>query len=345
MNFELGKDFNMLKQKVNDIGQEMACKVICADIDEGKFQPEEYSIKDMAEAMDTSHFPKATSALINKKLISAYNAFPGIGGQLCTTVPSNKQTETVVGFGEVDTPDVVSEGMPYGETGYGEKYVTATNYKYGRLISITEETIKFDQTGQILMRAKSIGEKAALRKEQLIVQGVIDSNSTVYKPTNLAQALYSTTRTNGVNAATTAFGEAGLKAIDNLVDEMNDDNGDPVFIMPGGMSLLVPSELKMEAWQLMNSVNTPESAENAKNYYNGRYPLLTSPFLTSASLYWVGDFKQDFWWLEVYPLQLMTRNMTDTDEGFKRDIIAQFKTRFFGAIMAVDFRHSFRGGT
>ena len=164
MKFELGKDFNLLKQKVKDVGIDVACQAICEDINEGKIQPEECSIKDFAEAMDTTHFPKAVGALINKKLIGAYDAFPGIGKGLVTTVPSNKQTETVVGFDEVDTPDVVSEGMPYGETGFGEKYVTATNYKYGRLISVTEETIKFDQTGQILQRAKKIGEKAALKQ-------------------------------------------------------------------------------------------------------------------------------------------------------------------------------------
>jgi len=137
MKFELGKDFNMLKQKVREIGDmNVACEAICADIDESKFQPEEYSIKDMAEALDTTSFPKAVGALINKKLIDAYTSFPGIGMSLVTKVPSNKKTETIVGFDEVDTPDIVSEGMPYGETGFGEKYVTATNYKYGRLISV-----------------------------------------------------------------------------------------------------------------------------------------------------------------------------------------------------------------
>ena len=232
--------------------------------------------------------------------------------------------------------------MPYGETGYGEKYVTATNYKYGRLISVTEETIQFDQTGQILMRAKKIGEKAALKQEQLIIEGIIDKNSTVYKPNNTATALYSTTRTYP-NATATAFGEAGLEDIEILIGNMKDDNGDPIFVNDATMNLLVPKEVKVEAWQLMNSTNTPESAENAKNYFNGKYKPLTSPFLTDSADYWLGDFAQDFWWLEVYPLQLMTRNMKDTDEGFKRDIIAQYKTRFFGAIMAVDYRHSYQG--
>jgi len=177
----------------------------------------------------------------------------------------------------------------------------------------------------------------------LIIQGIIDANTNVYNPIGHASALYSTSRTNGVNSTNTAFGEAGLEAIENLMAEMNDDNGDPVFINDASCTLLVPSEMKMEAWQLMNSVNTPESAENAANYFKGRYPVKSSPFLTSATYYWLGEFPQDFWWLEVYPLQLMTRNMVDTDEGFKRDIIAQYKTRFFGAIVAIDFRHVFQG--
>lgn len=344
--FEAGKDFNMLKQKVKEIGNiQQAARIIVEDIEKGTWRPEEYSIRDMFEALDSTTFPKAVGALINKKLIDAYNAYPTIWNNFVDVVPSNKKTETIVGFGETDTPDIVAEGMPYGETGFGEKYVTAENIKYGRIIAITEETIKFDQTGQVLQRAKTIGEKSAYKQEQLVIEAVIDKNGTVYKKNGIATSVYSASPHG--NLTTTAFSEAGLKAIEVLMDKMTDDNGDYVGINRGALALLVPSDIKMVAWQMLNSTLTPESAENAPNYFKGKYALYSSPFCSgnSTTLYYLGEFKRSFWWLEVYPLQLLERNMKDTDEGFKRDIIAMFKTRFYGAPICIDHRYVFRGGT
>jgi len=341
--FEAGRDFNQLKGKVKEIGDvDQACKVICEDIKSDKLPVGKCSIKDMFEALTTSTFPKAVGTLINKSVIAGYETVPTIGQDLVTVVPSNKITETVVGFDEVDTPDIVLEGMPYGETGFGEKYVTMKNIKRGRIISITEETIKFDQTGQVIQRARMIGEKSALKKEQLIVEGVIDANSTVYKPSGIATAFYSTSA-SPANATATVLGESGLDAVQVLVAAMTDANSDPILINEANMLLLTGSTLRRQAWELMNSPMTPEGAEGARNYFKGLYSLRYSPFVTSTTNYFIGDFKKDFWWTEVYPLQLLERSMNDTDEGFKRDIIAQFKARFYGAIGAVDNKHSFKG--
>ena len=100
----------------------------------------------------------------------------------------------------------------------------------------------------------------------------------------------------------------------------------------------MPGELKRETWQLMNSTMVPEGAELAANYYKGAHKMVSSVHLTSATNWFLGNFKESFWWLEVWPLQLLQRDMKDTDQGFQRDIIAQFKTRFYGTITAIEHR-------
>jgi hypothetical protein len=329
---EIGKDFNMLKQKVKEIGDvEQAGRCIAEDI------------RDMYEALTSSTFPKAVGALINKATIDAYNTEPTIWQDLVTQVPSNKKTETIDGFTETDMPDDVPEAMPYGETDFGEKYVTISNAKTGRLISVTDETIRFDQTGQIIQRARTIGEKAALKIEKTVVEGVIDANSNVYKPTGRAEALYTTT--SPANNDATAFGIAGLTALEKLMDGMQDGRGDPILINRNNLILLTGSTLKVEAWEILNSIENPETAERVKNYFGKRYNYRYSPFITSTTDYFLGDFKKDFWLMVVYPLQMLERNMADTDEGFKRDIIAQFKVRYYMGLGAVDRKHSYKGGS
>ena len=53
LHFEAGQDFNMLKGKVQEIGDvNKACNWICEAIDKGDIKPEECSIRDMYEALE-----------------------------------------------------------------------------------------------------------------------------------------------------------------------------------------------------------------------------------------------------------------------------------------------------
>ena len=94
-------------------------------------------------------------------MIEGYDSVEKIGDMLTETIPSNNQVETIAGLTAAEGPGEVGEGQEYNDSTFAEKYVTATNTKYGRIISITEETLYFDKTGQIMSRAMDIGQKAA----------------------------------------------------------------------------------------------------------------------------------------------------------------------------------------
>jgi len=344
MRFEAGQDRNMLKQKVKEIGLKEAVRWITDNIESGKVAPEECSIRDMYEALDTTTFPNATSVLINKKVISAYDAMNVIWKDLVTVVPSKLQTERIIGFGASDNPLPVAEGQEYKDSSQSEKYVTIDNSKYGRLISITMETVMFDQTGQILQRAQGIGEKAATWQDKTIIEGVLDKNSTVYRPAGTATAIYAA---GFGNLGSTVFGEAGIEAMDILMRTQTDEDGEYINVNMSNLILLIPPQLELEAKQMQRSTLVPEGAENAENIYKGKYRKIhITPYITSSTQWHAGDFKRDFWWTEVLPLKMLQRkNMADSDEGFKQDIIAQFKTQFYGGVGAVDYRNSYKGNT
>ena len=345
-----------LKNVIESHGEDGAVEIIESAIASKKMRPEDFSLREIweactnganvQEAVASSSFPKITGALINAKLIAAYDAVKTIGDQLVQTISSNMQIETFAGFSDVETPEEVGEGDEYKDSSLSEKYVTVQNVKYGRMISVTEEMIAFDKTGQVLARANRIGQKAAQYKERLILRGVMDLDTLVYRPSGLPTAFYSAGNRNLIT--TNAFGESGLTAVRVRAASMKDDSigvGDDDYILIDldNTQVIVPVDLEVAAWELANSMLTPESAEHAANFYKGRFQVLTSPYVGAQSTttwYW-GDFKQDFAWVEVWPLQVLTQRPGHEDE-FKSDIKARVKCRFYGSMAALDTKHSFK---
>jgi len=341
-------------------GEDGTVRIIERALETKKIRPEDFSIKEiweacskkratwknLSEAVASSSFPKITGTLINSKIISGYEGVQTIGEDLVTTVSSNMQVDTIAGFSDVETPEEVGEGDAYKDSTLSEKYVTAQNVKYGRMLSVTEEMIFFDKTGQIMNRAMRIGRKAAQYKERLILRGVQDLDTTVYRPSGTPTAFYSAANRNLI--ATNSFGESGLTAVRVRAQQMKDDSigvsdDDYIFINVDNLLALVPADLEVQAWEMANSTLTPEGAEGAANFYKGRFKVKSSPFITgqSPSTWFYGDFKEDFWWEEVWPLQIMTQKPGHEDE-FKSDIKARVKVRFYGSIAAVDFKHVFK---
>lgn len=302
-------------------------------------------IRNVSEALTSDMFPTITGEIINRKILDAYMNAETIGDMLCETVPSNMEIDTYAGFSEVEMPEEVLQTAPYKDSSMSEKYVTVQHQKFGRLLSVSEEAVQFDKTGQILLRAQRIGEKAALYREKMIVEGVQDINSNVFKPSGVATAFYRSSD-NGVyrtnNATSASFGEAGINAALKLLHNMKDENGNFVLIPTGNLKCLVPFDLWTQAMQMVRSTLVPEGNENASNIFQGMFDVLTSPYITakSATTWYIGDFKQDFVWSEVWPLQTFTD--TTGVQAFERDIKARFKVRFYGQIAALQSSHSIK---
>ncbi|MBE3088375.1 MAG: hypothetical protein IMZ71_04605, partial [Chloroflexi bacterium] len=172
---------------------------------------------ELTEAVDSTMFPKITGALINKVVMDAYGLEYGVADQLVTTIPSAVKDETLVGFTAQGALQEVGEGLSYEETGFGEKYHKVWNRKFGRIIALTEEAVKFDQTGQMIARAKLVGEKMRAKKEQIIFEAICEKASTgvlaSWRPGGTSTALYSATSTDPYSATT----------LDNLIADVLSD--------------------------------------------------------------------------------------------------------------------------
>ncbi len=305
-----------------------------------RFIQESGFVAPLQESVDTTAFHVITGEVIAQKIMDAYQSREGVADKLVHVVPSNFRTENVVGFTALESLREVAEGMPYEESGFGEKYVQIDNTKYGRILSITEEAIQFDQTGQLLARASQFGVKARMKRERIIQEGVIDANysagvSGVYKPSGTVTQLYSTTNGN-LNTSAGTLNDTNLATAYAALRSMTDEEGD--FIMPSSQMILMchPAVFKT-ARVYANSTLIPGSSNNDVNFWKGMFLPVENPYIPEQTTWFLGDFAAQFRWQEVWPLQVM-RAIAGNDFDFQRDIRAAFKVRFFGGVGATDYR-------
>ena len=77
--------------------------------------------------------------------------------------------------------------------------------------------------------------------------------------------------------------------------------------------------------------------------FQGTTPLSTAFIdqLKSASAWWYGDFKKQFVYTEVWPLE--TYQLKGDERKFKADVIFSFKAGYYGGCGAVSNRYVVQG--
>lgn len=289
------------------------------------------------EAVNTSVFSVITGELVNRKVIEGYDAYPAVGDELVATVPSRRRSERFPGVGSLDMPDEVNEAEEYPELGgLGEKYVTSEASKKGMIIAVTEELITEDQTGLVLLRARQVGERIRRDREKTILNGVQDVSSNVYRPSGSATVLYSADNGN-LKTGNALADWTDLDAAYAEFINMTDEAGEPLYVEP--TALLVPVALRGTANRIVSATEYETDTMTLGNSYS-HLKALASPYLDaqSSSIWYVGDFRRQFVWHEVWPVQVLKARQ-DSDQAFERDIVARFKARYLGGIAALDYRY------
>lgn len=310
-------------------------------------------------------FQTVTGAVIARRVMDAYDQTGNmIGDQLVTIERSSVRNERIAGFTALQGPREIKEGMPYEEASFGDKYVSTVESKKGRMLSITEEAVHFDQTNELLRRAARLGEATRQEREKTIVRGVTDAdyssaNGTgVYRPSGTLTELYKDDATLlnvigpsnpvvGFNAAlpledwTSLSAPLHYHAVYVKDDRHTPETGEPIAWQP--RILLVPKTLELKALQIVNATLVPANAAGSAfggNPLRSAFTVLASPFLDQVNTanWYLGDFPRQFIWKEIWPVQVFRQTAQEGD-GFDRDVVARFKVRYYGGINALDHRY------
>ena len=305
------------------------------------------------EATGSSLFPKITGTLINKVVQEAYKLEYGVGMQLVTKIKATQLDDVIVGFADDDVMLEVPELMPYSEGTIQEKYHKIKSRKWGRLISLSEEMVKFDQTGQVVQRARRIGEMAKA-KQEVIIMGVIVGlpATTVYaawRPGGSAVTLYAATSTDPYTAATlnnlntnTLADETDLDEATGTIAAWTDEATNLLAVTP--KILLTSMALMGKGRAITKSQYRIEtSTHSVYDVYGQELGIkhLYSNQIDSqvgAAYWYYGDFKKQFVYTEVFPLQTFQAKKGNEQE-FERDVLFRFKARFMGGCGAVTNRY------
>jgi hypothetical protein len=309
-------------------------------------------------------FQIVTGELIGRKVLEGYEDDAGfIGDKLVSVLPSRRRNQRLAGFTALAGPTDVAEGHPYEESAFAEKFVTTEEAKKGRILSINEELIGFDQTGEINRRARQLGFYLRQERERTIVRAVTDADADsgryVYRPNGVGTELYATdgSRRNYVGVGnTTSTGFNAAVALEDYTDiehvlhyratQVTDDrvDGTPRPIVAPARQLLVPEALRGTARGIAHatevSVGPSNNRRRIANPLSGLIEVLSSPFLdeqggSAREDWYLGDFRRQFVWTEIWPVQTFLQR-ADGPAAFERDVVLRVKVRYYGGVSAVD---------
>lgn len=211
---------------------------------------------------------------------------------------SDKAEEVDLGLNGIKyltkTPEGASITYQEASEGYKTRYVNAT---YTAGMQVTREEW---EDNQYLVKGKreanNLGRASRLspiRDAMSVFVNAFSASAGDVARYGDAKALCATdhpSSTGGSAMSNRGFGGATndpLFTYDNLesalvaFSEQTDDNGLPIVVDEGDIVLMVPKALERKAIEYTNSPNKPETADNGVNVYEGRFTVMSSPYIAN----------------------------------------------------------------
>lgn len=323
----------------------------------------------IAEAVSTSAFPYITKELISTTLIKKYDSAIGDVASLVTeeeavTYPDS----TIAGIEAGDTLEFRNEGMPYEETQLSEKRAQVRIGAFGRMIALTREMVLFDKTGQLLSRARAVGEKGGLQRAKMIVEtlemlprsafplentttlrsavfdGTIVTNAIFYADTHASYA-YMHKQVND-NYLAGGLTTPNLTTAYAQLAAMLDEQGEAIVINPN--TLVVHPLDAITAWQLTRQTAQFDTGDRAGAPFGpggvAQFKVITTPFLqTSSGRDWyLGDMKSQLIWHWGYKPEVKTQT-SNSEVAFTNDIVTRYRFGYMGGVAHSDYVYIVQG--
>jgi hypothetical protein len=302
-------------------------------------------------------------------LLDRYKDRSFIGEKLVTTVPTEFNGEKIPGINRIgDEAESIGEGKAYPTASFSESWIqTPQTTKRGMIVQVTLETVFFDRTGLVLENAGEVGYWMGVNKEKRILDHILGLTNSY----NFLGTAYNTYQSSSpwinVQAANQLIDFVSINTALLLFDRMTDPfTGEPIAVMADTM--VVPSALHPTAMALQRatevwaapglttdtpttaggtwSTHAPNPARNPSPF-GGKVPVsqfevLSSPLVfardSSATSWFIGDFKRAFMYMENWPIQVIQAPPGNEAE-FTEDVVARFKVTERGTVAVRDPRY------
>lgn len=281
----------------------------------------------------TSDFPEILSAVTNKTLRQAYEAYPRTFMLFCRQVlATDFKAMHRVQLGEAPQLLEVGESGEFKRGTLGESKESYKVKTYGRVVAITRQTLINDDLDAFTRIPAMYGNSIA-QLESDVVWGVITANPTMAD----GNALFHTTHKNlagtGAALAVEAVGAArAAMAKQTGLDKKTVLNVRPAF-------LIVPASLELKAEQMVAQNLVPAATSNVVPQSIRTLAPISEPRLDAAS--------ETAWYLAASPNQIDTIEYAylegqqgayiETRNGFDVDGV-EIKCRLDFGAKAIDWR-------
>ena len=294
---------------------------------------------DLHEAVDSKTFTYLIGSRIALTVRDGYTMAQNPLEPIFRTMPSSMATERVVGLTGPKGLEEVKEGMRYEAKGIGELKLDFDNTKYGELVEITEETIRFDRYNAVIDAAQTVGENAKYKLAELYSDALLDSGDTGYDTAGVYTSAHG-------NLGTTALSSAALEAAIVAMRGFTDEDGKKVQVIPKW--LVTCETLRIPAIKLIKSVKEAGTVDNDYNVLKDEgLEVLSVPFWSGTTTWLLigskGNASRGWVYQEVFPIETYSQKGQGSEAGFYKDVTASFKVRLMGAATCHDWRYGYKG--
>lgn len=258
---------------------------------------------------------------------------------LFDVVQSNKLTETYLEHGDIGSMGEFSGSIEYDDVQQGYEYrITAREFAKG--IKIQRKFVRVDQLDIVKSLPKMLG-LAARRRMALDVFYMYNNafNTSITTLDGLQLCSTAHTSLNGgssqSNRGTSAFSAVSVETARLSMNDFKTNTDEKFDAMPD--FLLVPDDLEEAAYELTASAGKVDTANNNRNFHQGKWKVLTSKWLTDSNNWFMIDsdlLKQYCVWNELDPVEF--RQAEDFD-----GLVAKYVAYMFYGYGARDWRFVF----
>lgn len=303
--------------------------------------------------VDTAAFSNIFGQITYTQVKEKFNDPAFIGEQLCTVISTKYNGEKIPGMTRIgDMAESISEGKTYPTAGFGEEWIdTPQTTKRGFIVPLTKEAVFFDNIGTILERAGEVAYWLGLNREKRILDTCLGITTSYKRNGGTAIATYQAS-TPYVNSQSNALVDwTDIENAELLFDAMTDPNtGELISVVPN--TVVVPTALKHTARRILNATETRTAVGGYATSGNlgsfgapntlDNYTVITSPFVkartSSASTWFMGDFKRAFRYMENWPVTV-TQAPNNSEAEFTNDVVARFKVSERGVPAVIEPRY------
>ncbi len=246
----------------------------------------------------------ALEPIAKKSFQVGLKEIPAEKSMLFDVTKSDKLTETYLEIGDVGSMEEFNGSVPYDDIAQGYK-MTVTAKEMAKGIKIQRRFVRTDQLDIVKSLPKMLGLAARRRMALDVFFGYNNAfNTSLTTLDGLALCSTSHTSTNGGsnqgNSGSTAFSAVSVEATRLLMKKFLSNTDQRFEVMPD--MLIVPPDLEEAAYELTASSGKVDTANNNKNFHQGKWKVLVSDWLEDTNNWFMVDsdlLKQFAVWNDV----------------------------------------------